>query len=188
MAEGTAFITLADLLEESADTEKQDRILDRIKLLPQESLPDGWTNWKTVDLTRENLFGDEQAVDPQVLNKIRFALPTVGIAKAFNPSANDWTKNQYRDYKVEMLNWAFCRALIMSPPAITNRLKGSAGQADLFLHAIKPIKHLFVPRIQAVEDLRRSGVARGPRRRRRRRISHQIRGKKGVRWSTGQHR
>lgn len=40
------WITLEDLLEESAPTEEEDRILDHLKLLTQESLPDGWKNWK----------------------------------------------------------------------------------------------------------------------------------------------
>lgn len=102
----------------------------------------------------ENLFGSELQVDPQILNKLRFALPTVGIAKAFNPSATDLPDKQYRDYKVNMLRWSFCRGLIISPPSLLNKLNGSAAQAEIFLHAVAPIKHLCVSCKFAAEELR----------------------------------
>lgn len=141
-------------MEVSAATEEEDRVLDRIKLLAQVSLPIGWLNWKTVDLSRQSLFGSDREVDPQVLNKLRFALPTVGLAQAFNPGAVDLPEKQYRDLKVSMLNWSFCRALIMSPPALVNKLKGSIRQAEIFLHAIEPVKALCLSRKQAAERLR----------------------------------
>lgn len=37
--------TMEELVEESAPTEEEDRILDRLKLLAQESLLEGWKNW-----------------------------------------------------------------------------------------------------------------------------------------------
>ncbi|XP_012269133.2 uncharacterized protein LOC105693654 [Athalia rosae] len=153
MAESCSYVSLGELLEESAETEDQDVILDRLKLLAYDNLPEGWTNWKTINYSKEDLFG-EGDVDPQILNKLRFALPTIGIAIAFNPSATYLAERQYRDYKVEMLNWALCRALIMSPPSITNKLKGSIGQAELFQQAIKPVKHLCVSRRSAAEELK----------------------------------
>lgn len=149
-----SFVTMEELLEESAATEDQDKILDRLKLSAEEWLPEGWRSWKVVDLSKEEIFG--QVVDPQVLNKLRFALPTVAIAKAFNPSIQDLPERQYRDFKVEMLNWGFCRALIMSPPAVVNKVKGSVSQAELFLHALKPLKEHFISRKQAADFLRPS--------------------------------
>lgn len=149
---GSAFVTMEELIEESAETEEQDKILDRLKLAAEEWLPEGWRNWKVVNLSKEEVFGD--SLDPQVLNKLRFALPTTAIARAFNPSIEDLPEKQYRDFKVEMLNWAFCRALIMSPPAIVNKIKGSASQAEVFLHALKPLKEFFVSRKQAADLLK----------------------------------
>lgn len=138
------WMTMEELLEVAADTEEKDKVLDRIKLLAQESLLVGWLNWKTLDLSRETLFGNEPDVDPQILNKLRFALPTAGLAQAFNPSsAIDLPEKQYRDFKVSMLNWSFCRALIMSPPMLVNKLKRSVSQAKIFLHAIRPVKLVF---------------------------------------------
>lgn len=55
------------------------------------------------------------------------ALPTVGIAKAFSLSVVNLAEEHYRDYEVAMLNWLLCKALITSPPALTNKLKSSVG-------------------------------------------------------------
>ncbi|CAG4929924.1 unnamed protein product [Parnassius apollo] len=68
------WITMDELLEISADTAVDDRILDRIKLL---------------DLSQRALFGNELNVDPQILNKLCFALPALGLAQVFNSLAVD---------------------------------------------------------------------------------------------------
>ncbi|XP_044577014.1 uncharacterized protein LOC123260124 [Cotesia glomerata] len=154
MAGEPQWTTMEELLEVAAETVEGDKVLDRIKLLTHESLPIGWQNWKTLDLSKESLFGSEQEVNPQILNKLRYALPTVGLAQAFNPGTVDLPEKQYRDLNVSMLNWSFCRALIMSPPALVNKLKGSLGQAEIFLHAVEPVKPLCISRLQAAEKLK----------------------------------
>lgn len=92
----SAFLTMEELVEEAAETEERDKILNGLKMSAQE----------------------------------------------------------YRDYKVEMLDWAFCWALIMSPPAVTNKIKGSASQAEIFIQALRPIKDQFVSRKQAAALLK----------------------------------
>ncbi|CAG5035579.1 unnamed protein product [Parnassius apollo] len=91
---------MEEFLELSADTAEDDRILDRIKLLAQESLLVGWLNWKTLDLFKVTLFENKLNVDPEILNKLRFALPTVGLAQTFNPLSVDLPEKQYRDLKL----------------------------------------------------------------------------------------
>lgn len=124
----------------------------RSRSLAEEFLPEGWKNWRTLDLSREEVFGDGE-VDAQTLNKIRFALPTLGIARSFNPSIQTLPEKQFRDMKVKMLGWALCRALIISPPAILNRIKGSSGQGAIFLTAVSPIKDMLLTRKQAAQIL-----------------------------------
>ncbi len=123
MVESNNFICLEDLLDEEVTPREDEIILNRLILLAEKHLPVGWRNWKTINLTWEELFGDD--LDPQVLNKIRFALPTRGIAEAFFPSATHLTERQYRACKIRMLQWSFCRALIISPPFITRQLNCS---------------------------------------------------------------
>nr|CAI5865781.1 unnamed protein product [Callosobruchus analis] len=52
----------------------------RCKYCPTQHLPEGWKNWKVAITDQKSLFDD--GIEPQVINKLRFALPTVGLAKA----------------------------------------------------------------------------------------------------------
>lgn len=82
-AQGDELVTLGDLLEERGATEADDIILSRLKVLAQENLPDGWIKWEASRASREEIFGDK--IDAAVLNKLTFALPTLGLARAFDP-------------------------------------------------------------------------------------------------------
>nr|CAI5867516.1 unnamed protein product [Callosobruchus analis] len=73
---GASIIRYTWRLEESAVTEEDDIILDRLKQLATEVLPEDWKMWRTGEI-----FGD--AGDPQILHKIRFALPTFRMVRAF---------------------------------------------------------------------------------------------------------
>lgn len=136
MAQEAVYITLGELLDEAGETEVDNEILERVKLLAQEQLPEGWTAWKVTRRSKEDIFGEQ--IDPQTLNKLRFALPTELLAKAFVPEATRLSEKGFRDLKVKMLDWAFARALITSPPAICNRIRGSAAATELFNEAVRP--------------------------------------------------
>lgn len=153
MAGPASFITMSDLLEESAETEEDDVLLDKIKAIAQQSLPDGWTNWKTLNPSKEELFGE--AMDPQILNKIRFALPTLEYVRTFYPDADYIAEKPFREIKVSMLRWSLCRALIISPPCIVNKIKGTAAQAEIFINAIQPMRHAILTRMDVCRQLGR---------------------------------
>lgn len=83
-------------------------------------------------------------VSRRVLNKVVFALPTVGIARAFHPDAHHLSEKGYREIRLKLLDWAFTRALILSPPAISNRVRDSAVRSELFkqsVEALRPLLH-----------------------------------------------
>ncbi|KAL4720276.1 hypothetical protein ACJJTC_001383 [Scirpophaga incertulas] len=167
MAQGGSVVSLGELLQISAESEREDEILERLKLLAQESLPEGWTDWTARRASKEDIFGE--SLDPQLLNKLRFALPTVGIAKAFNPDAEHLSEKCYRDIKVKMLDWEFTRALIISPPSVANKVRGSAAQAELFIRAIEALRPSLIARPEADRIL--SGVDSDSERRARKRSS-----------------
>ncbi|KAL4720728.1 hypothetical protein ACJJTC_004445 [Scirpophaga incertulas] len=121
MAQSPSLIVLEELLEEAAATEEEDVILDKLKELARNSLPEGWRLWKTENPTKEGLFGE--SIDPQLLNKIRIALPTLGVVQAFYPDADYIAEKPFREMKASMLNWAFCRALIVSPTYLVSKIK-----------------------------------------------------------------
>lgn len=136
MVQEADLISLRDLLGETGEPGNDNDILERIKLLAQELLPKGWTAWKVTRLTKEEIFGD--SVDPQVLNKLRFALPTDQLAKVFVLETTRLSEKGFRDLKLKMLDWAFTRALITSPPAVCNKIRGLAAATELFNEAVRP--------------------------------------------------
>ena len=62
------------------DTPCVDEVLNRLKALAFDHLPDGWRDWPLTSVDEPTF-----DIDQQCLNKLRFALPTVGIAIAFSP-------------------------------------------------------------------------------------------------------
>ena len=108
-------VTLGDLLDEHAETEEDDAILERVKVLAQEHLPDGWTHWEVTTATKEEVFGEK--IDPNVLSKLVFALPTVGLARDFIPEADHLSEKRYREMRHKFLDWDFTRALIIRASA-----------------------------------------------------------------------
>lgn len=74
------------LLDLDCEDPEENAILSRIKNLAANHLPKGWRSWKIIVHSKEELLGTE--MDPRVLNKIRFALPTVGLARAFVPDCS----------------------------------------------------------------------------------------------------
>ncbi|CAH2010636.1 unnamed protein product [Acanthoscelides obtectus] len=108
-APGPSTMTLGQLADPSPEDHGDSRILNRIKLLASQHLPDGWKNWKVAITERTSLF--EDPMDPELINKLRFALPTVGLAQAFIPDCKNLSEKTYREMKVRMLNWPFlCRS------------------------------------------------------------------------------
>ncbi|CAH1983869.1 unnamed protein product [Acanthoscelides obtectus] len=128
---------------------------------------DGWRDWKVIDWKKEDLFGKK--IDHKVLNKIRFALPTLELVKAFYPEATSVGEKTYRNIKLRLLDWNLCRALIMSPRQVACQLRGSMAQAELFNKAVEPLKHTMRSRELTSEALSTDGEANYTSRSKRRR-------------------
>ncbi|CAG9792962.1 unnamed protein product [Diatraea saccharalis] len=139
--------TLGELLGEQTESDKDEEVLERVKILAQEHLPEGWTNWEVSTVTKEEVFGEK--IEPSVMNKLVFALPTVGLTRAFLPDANHLSEKGYRVIRLKLLDWAFTRALILGPPAVANRIRGSALRTELFKQAVEPLRPLLHTRSEA---------------------------------------
>nr|CAI5842753.1 unnamed protein product [Callosobruchus analis] len=146
---------LGDLVLLECDDQDDNAILQRIKRLAVAHLPEGWRSWKVFGLSRKDILGAD--LDPQILSKIRFALPTVGLIQAFYQTASTISENKYRDLKFRMLNWPFCVGLIMAPSSVASRIRGAAEQHELFLSAIADLKPLLVSRKEACIELAADG-------------------------------
>jgi hypothetical protein len=66
------------------------------------------------------------------LDRVCFALPAVEIVRAFNPKVSFLLEKTFKTTKASMLEWAFCRALIIGPLALAIEIRGSAAQVDKF--------------------------------------------------------
>lgn len=136
MASASMFSSLGALYDEHSDNV----ILNRLKSLAAEVLPDGWRLWQLLSS------GDVPPLDPAVLNKIRFALPTEGIALAFDPAAKSLKERRFRDMKVKMLRWPFCRGLIFSPSSLSIRIRGSSLQHKSVIQCIASLRPYLLSR------------------------------------------
>ena len=116
--------TLSELFDLRAESAKDNEILDRIKSLAAGCLPPGWKDWKIIATSKDEVL--EDPIDPQVLNKIRFALPTTGMVRAFNPTITALSEKTYRDMKINMLRWPFCLGLVIAPSSLAAKIRGSA--------------------------------------------------------------
>lgn len=148
MALPRAFTTLAELAE--LDVPGDRVVLDRLIEVVDQVYPVTWRDWKVVNYTKEDLFGSK--IDPQILNKLRFAIPTVSIVKAFDPEATSVSEKKFKSYKLSLLDWPFCRALIMSPKSLASRIHGSAAKLEIFVAAIGDMGDTFISR-EETEDL-----------------------------------
>nr|CAI5822432.1 unnamed protein product [Callosobruchus analis] len=146
MALSPQFRSLGELYEKEVEGIDDDEVLIRLKRLAAEFLPEGWKDW------RVDIFLNEPEVDPQLINKIRFALPTVGIALAFDCKAISLGEKSYRDMK-KMLGWDFCRGLVYSPPHFAVQARGSQIQHQLIVQSIGSLKEQFLSRKDASLEL-----------------------------------
>ncbi|CAG5035086.1 unnamed protein product [Parnassius apollo] len=95
-----AVVTCTTIGELYNDTSEHDDngVLERLIQLVKNNFPEGWREWKVARQSKEDTVGANP--DPQLLNKLRYALPTIGIATLLS-------ERPYHDYKVKMLDWAF---------------------------------------------------------------------------------
>ena len=130
------------------DTPCEDEVLNRLKALAFDHLPDGWRDWPLTSVYEPTF-----DIDQQCLNKLRFALPTVGIATAFSPQASSLPEKAYRNMKRTMMQWPFCRGLVIAPRELALRLRGSHAGYELVSKAVAPMKPLFLSRTDASAQL-----------------------------------
>ncbi|KAH9630937.1 hypothetical protein HF086_016820 [Spodoptera exigua] len=120
MAQGRGYTTLVELLDENGETQQYEAILERVKIFAHWDLRVG-TRWEVINASKEEIF--EEKPEPNVLNKPVFALPTVGLVRAFDPEAEHLSEKEYREIRFKLLDWVFNRALILGPPLKANRIR-----------------------------------------------------------------
>jgi len=152
MAVPTTFTSLGALYD-ADDTGCE--VLCRLKVRAAEVLPIGWRDWKAASPVQASA-GDS---NPEVLNKLRFALPTVAIARAFDPDANTLPERAYNEMKRTLLKWPFTRALLIAPRALCLQVRGGEANHEEVIRGTAHLKPLFLSRKEASRQLSGAGLA-----------------------------
>ena len=150
MAIGTSFVTLDDLYRASSD---DSLALAHLKSVAAKLLPEGWKSWKVLP----PVLPAPTPVDSSILNKSRFALPTLEIARAFKPDTSHISEGGWSDAKKKMLSWPFTRALLLAPRELALGIWGSEDEHNKLVQAAKAWKDTLISRREANVILGGSG-------------------------------
>lgn len=127
----------------------------------EDNFPSDWRSWEVLDFTYRDLFGEE--ILPRVDNKIRFAIPTYDLARAFLPSSNtSLSERKYRTIRARLLQWPLGRALLYAPHAIMEMVHGSGKEYFKFMDAVRSMKSKLKTRRSVSAEWRSSYVESSP--------------------------
>jgi len=88
-------------------------------------------------------------VDSAVLNKTRFAIPTLEIFKAFHPDLHHISEGKWHNAKLALLQWPFTRAMVLAPQHLAMGIWGSKSEHDKLVQAAKGWKDRLTSRNDA---------------------------------------
>lgn len=150
-----ALVTLGDLAsvypEEKAQFKAIIASLDK-------NYPVGWRDWQVYNYSFHELFGSNH-IPSAVDVKLRFAIPTVDVALAFDASTNSLSERSYRSIRATIIKWPLGRALVYSPHGIMEKIHGPS--YNLFMDTVAALKSKLFKRSEATVEL---GSLRGKKR------------------------
>lgn len=111
---------------------------DRVKSLIRNKLPPGWRDWAVNSLPPPTAGLDR--------NRLRFALPSVDLALAWNPECKSISERDYKAMKVSLLSWNVGQALISHPTEFAAEFRPSRDCYVDFVENIKVLKPLILSR------------------------------------------
>ncbi|KAG7300788.1 hypothetical protein JYU34_015119 [Plutella xylostella] len=112
--------------------------------------PSNWRDWLIHDYSFDTLFGGNH-IPTAVDMKIRFAIPTTDLARAFYPSATTLSERAYRAIRHKILEWPLGRTLLYAPHSIVEKIHAPSYEA--FLNTVRELKPKLVKRPQASLEL-----------------------------------
>lgn len=121
-----------------------------------ENFPSNWRDWKVHNYAFEDLFGSS-SIPPAIEAKIRFAIPTVDLARAFNPSASSLSERSYRAIRASILNSPLGRALLYAPHNIMEKIHSPS--YDEFMNTVRELKPKIAKRREASADLEQRSLS-----------------------------
>lgn len=123
-----------------------------------ENFPSNWRDWKVYNYTFEDLFGSSQ-VPSGIEAKLRFAIPTVDLARAFKPSSTSLSDRSYRAIRAAILKWPLGRALLYAPHNLMEKIHSPS--YEVFMNAVRELKPKLAKRREASRELERFSPTSG---------------------------
>ena len=114
-------------------------VLAKLLQLACDTLPDGWREWSLA--SNSSAFA---TVDEKTRQRIRFALPTVDIIRAFAPTASSASLVECSEFCAQMLQLPFCRGLVLIPKSLAVPIHGSQEQLSVVLRATEKMQPFFL--------------------------------------------
>lgn len=142
-----ALVTLGELAETDV-AEKDKDAFHQIILSLDTYYPPDWRAWEVRNFSFEELFGVQ--LDQKTDAKLRFAVPTIDIAHAFDPKAHSLSERRFRSIKARLLEWPLGRALIYAPHSVMERVHLTNYQK--FIETVRLLKPKLLNR-QAASSL-----------------------------------
>lgn len=112
--------------------------------------PEGWRDWQVYNYSFHELFGSNQ-VPSSVDVKLRFAIPTIDVALAFDPATKSLSERSYRSIRATIIKWPLGRALIYSPHVVMEKIHGPS--YSLFMNTVAALKPKLLKRSEATIEL-----------------------------------
>lgn len=104
------------------------------------NFPKDWREWPITNYSFEELF-EGDTISPAIDAKIRFAIPTEDLAKAFSPESTSLSERRYRSIRSSILKWPLGRAILYAPHYLMQKIHSHPNAYVKFMdtvHAMKP--------------------------------------------------
>nr|CAH7762536.1 unnamed protein product [Callosobruchus chinensis] len=141
-------VTLDELTKRHPEQDEDQIIFNTIVNLIDDNYPTGWREWKVIDISYQDLFGDN--IQPKVENKVRLALPTKELIHIFNPDNKLPSEKSFKKMRRKLLIWPLTRSLLFAPQNIRDQIHFN--DIEKFLQAVKLLKPRISSRTATVDE------------------------------------
>lgn len=94
MAVPAEYVKMGDMAKLEGNT-----TLEKIKRLAIQYLPNSWEEWQVT----KSYATDDIKLEVKTINKLRYAIPTLRLARSFDPNSKGLSEKSYRQYNKVML-------------------------------------------------------------------------------------
>nr|CAI5826830.1 unnamed protein product [Callosobruchus analis] len=141
-------VMLDELAKRQPEQDEDRAIFSSVVNLIDENYPVDWREWKVVDISYQELFGE--SIHPKLENKVRLALPTKELIQIFNPNNRIPSEKAFKKMRRKLLTWPLTRSLLFAPQTIRDQIHIS--HSKKFLQSMEKLKPRISSRAKAADE------------------------------------